>query len=112
VHNKMDLLPTDAVDDDDAAITSIPCSALTGEGIDALCALLDARLKSHRHQTLDIQLPAEAGEARAWIFRHGEVLEDRISEDDGSQHIHARLPRANYDKFFQLYGDVLGSSAE
>ena len=106
VHNKMDLLPTEAMGDDEKGVESIRCSAITGEGLNQLCEVLDTRLVEHASKTLDVHLPPHAGKARAWIFRHGEVLEDRIA-DDGSQYVNARLQPADYDKFFQLYsGDL------
>jgi len=54
--------------DNEAAI-----SAVTGQGCEALLGVLDARLSKGR-QVVDMVLPFQAGQAIAWLYRHGEVI--------------------------------------
>ncbi|MEX2648556.1 MAG: GTPase HflX [Alphaproteobacteria bacterium] len=76
-HNKIDrlgeetrarLLTTTARHDNEAAI-----SAVTGQGCDVLLRVLDARLSNGR-RVVDMVLPFQAGQAIAWLYRHGEVI--------------------------------------
>ncbi len=56
----------------------IALSALTGEGTDALLALLDATLAAVE-DVVAVALPHGDGRALAWLHAHGEVL-DRVDE--------------------------------
>jgi GTP-binding protein HflX len=63
-------------------------SAATGEGCEALLALIDRRLQSDiRAVRLDI--PLSDGKTLAWIYRHGEVLGRR--DDSEAAHLSVRL---------------------
>jgi len=81
--NKIDLLADDAADRvrDRARrrSASVAVSALSGEGMDALRALLDARLGASR-KVVELRLDPGDGAAIAWLYDHGEVLR-RV--DDG-----------------------------
>ncbi|WP_241667074.1 GTPase HflX [Muricoccus nepalensis] len=76
VLNKTDLLE----DPPPATAAAIPVSALTGEGLDALRALLDERVGAG-YVTEAFSLPPDDGAALAWLYEHGEVLDRRDSED-------------------------------
>jgi GTP-binding protein HflX len=67
-------------------------SAITGEGCEALLALVDRRLESEiRAVRLDI--PLTDGKTLAWIYRHGEVLGRR--DDTEAAHLSVRLSEAD-----------------
>jgi GTPase len=67
-------------------------SAATGDGCEALLALIDRRLQSDiRAVRLDI--PLTDGRTLAWIYRHGEVLGRR--DDSEAAHLSVRLSDAD-----------------
>ena len=67
-------------------------SAVTGEGCEALLALIDRRLQSDiRAVRLDI--PLTDGKTLAWIYQHGEVLGRR--DDSEAAHLSVRLSEAD-----------------
>jgi GTPase len=68
-------------------------SALTGEGIDALLAVLDRRLSAVAH-VLELELDSADGERLAWLYRHGTVLERR--DADGRTHLRVALPTVEH----------------
>jgi len=75
---------------------AVPLSAVTGEGCDALLALIDRRLaESTRPVPLDVDLADGAG--IAWLYRHGEVLERY--DDDESAHLLVNLRPDDLDRF-------------
>ncbi|MBY0335561.1 MAG: GTPase HflX [Acetobacteraceae bacterium] len=77
----------------------IAVSALTGEGLDRLRAMLDERLAAGM-VTERVTVAAEDGARLAWLYRHGEVL-DRQEEEGGIQ-ITVRFSAADRDRFRQL----------
>jgi GTP-binding protein HflX len=71
---------------------SVALSAITGEGCEALLALVDRRLESEiRAVRLDI--PLTDGKTLAWIYRRGEVLGRR--DDTEAAHLSVRLSEAD-----------------
>ena len=71
---------------------SVALSAITGEGCEALLALVDRRLESEiRIVRLDI--PLTDGKTLAWLYRRGEVLGRR--DDDEAAHLSVRLSEAD-----------------
>jgi GTP-binding protein HflX len=58
----------------------VPVSALTGEGIDALAAAIEARL-AERRQTIELALSPADGAGLSWLYRHSEVLEKHMRDD-------------------------------
>lgn len=79
VLNKADLLGgIDAVER--RSPDAVAVSALTGEGLPALRAAIDARL-SAQLVVIDVALPPSDGAAIAWLHAHGEVLERQDSDD-------------------------------
>ncbi|WP_235907537.1 GTPase HflX [Siccirubricoccus phaeus] len=98
VLNKADLLGgTAALPGGDAA-QGVPVSALTGEGLDHLREVLDARLAAGM-ELVDYAIPAGDGARLAWLYRHGEVMERR--EAEGDIHIRVRLSPADRARFEQ-----------
>ena len=94
VLNKTDLLPEPPPDTE----TSVAISALTGQGLDALRALLDRRLAAGL-LTEAFTLAPEDGAAIAWLYEHGEVLDRRDAED--AVHLSVRMTPANRARFDQ-----------
>ncbi len=89
--NKVDLLDADAraglaanLPDDAVAI-----SAASGEGVDALQALIAAMLQ-RSSRVADFTLAPGDGRRVAWLYAHGEVI-DRTDADDGSVTLRAKL---------------------
>jgi GTP-binding protein HflX len=77
VWNKIDLLDAEARAAREAAAGRHPqhfaVSALTGEGLPALLAAIDALTSEERREEV-VQLPFAAGRARAWLHSEGVVL--------------------------------------
>jgi GTP-binding protein HflX len=70
----------------------VAVSALTGEGLDRLDAVIEARLSAGRPE-LEIQLDPGDGAGLSWLHRHTEVL-DRHYRDDGHLVLHVRADPA------------------
>jgi GTPase len=71
---------------------TVTLSALTGEGCDALLALLDRRLDGSQ-RIVRLEIPLADGKTLAWIYRHGEVLGRR--DDEIAAHLSVRLSDAD-----------------
>ena len=67
-------------------------SALTGEGIDALLARIEARVATEM-LTLSVKLDAVDGEGLAWLYRQGDVLA-RQDHENGLIELHLRVIEA------------------
>ncbi|MCW8085376.1 GTPase HflX [Roseococcus sp. MDT2-1-1] len=74
-------------------------SALTGEGLEELRALLDERLAAGMEER-EYRLGTEDGSRLAWLYRHGEVT-SRADRDDGVT-VRVRLSPADHARFAQL----------
>jgi len=72
----------------------VPVSAVTGEGIDALNAVIEARLSAGR-VLIELELDPADGAGVSWLHRHTEVLHKAL--DDASGRI-AMTVRADADK--------------
>lgn len=79
---------------------TVAISALTGEGMDDLLALLDEKL-SIRSKTYEISLPITDGAAIAWLYENGKVHK-RL---DGDEEIALRitLDVADYHRFINRF---------
>ena len=75
---------------------AVPVSAVTGEGLPALLAAVDARIASGMEQ-LDYSLAPEDGARLAWLYQHGEVLSRNDAED--AIHLRVRLLPADRARF-------------
>ena len=106
VLNKVDLLP----DDERAALfnqaarlpTVLPVSALTGEGVDGLLAILDEKLGAAR-RFVELSVPLSDGAALAFLYEHGEVMERRDG-DDGLAHLTVGLDPADLGRYEKRFG--------
>ena len=61
-------------------------SALTGEGLPALLAAIDARI-AEGMEVAEFDVPAADGAGLAWLYQHGEV----IGREDGDDAIQVRV---------------------
>ena len=96
VLNKADLL---------GGVTQVPgrngavvVSAITGEGLDALKAAIDARIAAGM-EVADYEIAPADGARLAWLYQHGEV----IGRQDGDEtiHVQVRLLPADRARFEQ-----------
>jgi GTP-binding protein HflX len=99
--NKLDLLPAEDRAQLRSAAERQPAtvcgSALAGEGIAALLALLDRSLAATA-QVVELELDSADGERLAWLYRHGTVLERR--DGDGRTRLKVALPAAEQARFW------------
>jgi GTP-binding protein HflX len=100
VLNKIDLLSPEQRDvlrnQASRSAATVPISAVTGEGLDALVRLLDERITTGR-EVLDVTLESSDGASIAWLYRHGEVLSR--ADADGSTRLKVSLDPANRARF-------------
>ncbi|MBF0304781.1 MAG: GTPase HflX [Alphaproteobacteria bacterium] len=75
---------------------AIALSAVTGEGIDTLLALLDRRLSETR-EIVEVALPLDDGAAISWLYAHGEVIER--SDDETVARMRVKLDPADVARF-------------
>ena len=75
---------------------SLALSALSGDGLDRLLALVRARLAG-RHRLIELVVPHGEGTKRAWLHRHGDIL--REHSDAQGTHIAVRLSLADAARF-------------
>jgi GTP-binding protein HflX len=86
----------------------VPVSALSGEGINHLVEVIEARLGKSR-QTLQIALSPSDGAGLSWLYRHSEVLEKHM-RDDGQLAVTVRADPMNADMVRHRY-PVAGKSS-
>jgi GTP-binding protein HflX len=77
----------------------IPISALTGEGLDDLREHMANALRSGE-QVHQVRLPAAAGNRIAWLHARGEVLDQRLEQDEVQ--LSVRLSSENWARFQAL----------
>ena len=79
----------------------IALSAVTGEGCDALLGLLEDTLSAGA-RVLEFTLPGTDGEAIAWLYSHGNVL-NRLDDETGDAHMSVVLEAADEARFRQRF---------
>ncbi|MGE5442775.1 MAG: GTPase HflX [Bacteroidota bacterium] len=72
---------------------AVVLSARTGEGSDDLLRLLDERLAASM-RVLDVSLSPGDGAALAWLYRHGEVIERQVGDDEIRLRVRLSAPHA------------------
>ena len=101
--NKIDLLPKgerQAVEEEAKRRDNVvPISALSGDGLDALRALMAEKLRSGE-QVHQICVDAADGSKIAWLHSRGEVLEQTLNEDQVE--LSVRLSPDNWARFQAL----------
>jgi GTP-binding protein HflX len=83
---------------------AVAISALTGDGIPDLLLLIERALLRGRLE-VEFILGPEAGRARAWLHRNGDVLSDETSED-GSAHFRVRLSAERLGQFCSEFPEI------
>ena len=97
VMNKADLLG--GVDQLPSRPGAVAVSASTGEGLGALCEMIDTRSAAGLLPSA-YAIPASDGARLAWLYQHGEVTERR---DDGpTVHVSVRLMPADRARFERM----------
>jgi GTP-binding protein HflX len=103
VWNKIDLLGeggSEALINAAARLPSaVAVSALTGEGLGDLVALIEQRVAG-LEQELEVILPADAGRTVNWIYENGQVTQ-RTERRDGSVVLQVRVSAGKLDEFRQ-----------
>ncbi|MCE4225463.1 GTPase HflX [Methylobacterium sp. C25] len=86
-------------------------SALTGEGLEALSARIEARIAKAR-STFAVELGPEEGAALNWLYENAEVL-DRKSEEGGTMHLAIRIAPEKEPRFLNRFEGArrIGASA-
>ncbi len=119
VWNKIDLLP----DEDRETLMArghrgagpsgapmVAVSAVTGEGCDRLLAFVTGLVDVGA--SVEAYLGAEQGEAMAWLYRHGRIL-NRVQDEAGGVHLSVRLDAQALGQFERLFPDApLSEAAE
>lgn len=82
----------------------IPVSAATGEGTDALAALIENKLAAGRIE-ISAEIPVSDGAALAYLYRAGEVLE-RVDGDTECR-LRVRMDPADIQKFNNSFPQVI-----
>jgi GTP-binding protein HflX len=104
IWNKIDLLPPEERQNlnwrEMRKPELLPVSALGGEGIDRLLALIDRRLGEGRH-VVDLDVDLTDGGALAWLYRSGEVLDRR--DDELVAHLKVGMDPAVLARFEAAY---------
>jgi GTP-binding protein HflX len=75
---------------------AVAVSAITGEGLEALKAAIDARI-AQGMEVADYDIPPQDGARVAWLYQHGEVVERY--DDDAAVHMKVRLLPADRARF-------------
>lgn len=107
VLNKIDLLPDDERDALLAACSRddrrIALSAVSGQGIDALDRMLDARMTANR-QIYDLTVDLTDGAALAWLYAHGQVLRRDDDDEGGAARLRVAVDPADLARFEKRFG--------
>jgi GTPase len=90
----------------DMAERPVLVSAVTGEGIDALNAAIDAKLAKSR-QVLELSLDPADGSGLSWLYRHTEVLEKEMA-GDGRLHVTVRGSAEQAAQVRAKFSEVVG----
>lgn len=96
VRNKIDLLNS-TLREQEQGTGIVALSAVTGEGIAQLLALLDEQVSASGGIRQSFTLRLDDGRALAWLHAHGKVLEQ--GEHEGYLHVVAQLSQANAERF-------------
>ncbi|TGX56047.1 GTPase HflX [Sphingomonas gei] len=103
--NKLDLLDEERraqlLEDAGKREDVMPLSSLTGEGVDALIATVATRLTAG-HRRFWITLASGDGAGAAWLHQHGEVVEQRIEDDQALYEV--RMAPGDYERFLTRQG--------
>jgi GTP-binding protein HflX len=85
----------------------MPISALGGEGVDSLIQAAAERLREGS-KVRAFSLPADAGEAIAWLHANGEMVAEKA--DELRTEFEVRLSDADWARFRSRYADDINSA--
>ncbi len=116
VWNKVDLLPDEervvvqarAIRNGETGSAAVPVSAVTGEGCAALLQLLASRIDDA--PPVDIHLSAQDGEAIAWLYRNGRVIE-RDDSAAGAIRLRVKMEPQALGRFERLYPTAIDAGS-
>ena len=107
VLNKIDLLDTESravlLGRSERVEQQTACSAVTGEGVEDLLALIDRYFAEFR-ELAEISVLLSDGAAIAWLYDHGHVL--KRHDDDERAHLSVRLDAADLARFRRRQDDA------
>jgi GTP-binding protein HflX len=83
---------------------AVPVSAVTGEGLDRLLAVLDEHRTASR-QVVDVDVDLADGATLSWLYARGEVLDRR--DDEAQAHLRVAMEPAHLARFAGLERQVL-----
>ena len=95
VCNKIDQIPAHLRGE------GLQISALTGEGVAALCAHISSELSRRYLEEVTIMLPVTDGKTLAWLHAHGRVVSQEASDE--TLKITAQLSPENLARFQSLH---------
>jgi len=108
VLNKVDLLePADQASlqaRTDRSPAAVPVSAVTGEGLERLLAVLDEHRTANR-QVVDVDVDLTDGATLSWLYARGEVLDRR--DDEAQAHLRVAMEPAHLARFAGLERQAL-----
>ncbi len=79
----------------------VSVSALTGEGIPALLALIEKNISSRR-TAYEIKVPLTDGAALSWLHAHGKIVKRRDTKT--SANLKIELDSADYGRYLSRFG--------
>ncbi len=77
-------------------------SALTGEGVDALCDTVSTLLRDLYLEEISVTLPLADGKALAWMHAHATVGKQTV-DDDETITLHVHISKENLARFRQRF---------
>ena len=89
----------------DGSTQAICVSALSGEGISELFALIDEEL-SVDSRPLELVIGPHQGAARAWLFRKGSVRHE-VTDEDGNTRLSLRISADDAARFVAQWPEIL-----
>ncbi len=87
----------------------VAISAVTGEGVDRLLALVEEALTAE-HERVIIRLPSPFGAARAWLHGRAEIVDEAQSGDDLV--VTVRMSKKTEGQFFKQFPAASAALAE
>src|SRR3954452_14805547 len=110
VLNKIDLLKSADQESiqarTDRSPATVPVSAVTGEGLDRLLAVLDGHRTANR-QVVDVDVDLTDGATLSWLYARGEVLDRR--DDEAQAHLRVAMEPAHLARFAGMERQVLAA---
>jgi GTPase len=82
----------------------VPVSAVTGEGLERLLAMLDQHRTANR-QVVEVEVDLTDGATLSWLYARGEVLDRR--DDEAQAHLRVAMEPAHLARFAGLERQAL-----